>query len=131
MTTDVDSTFQVGQETAFDSIAPGGQYGVLFEDDGIEGLFHAIDVGSGQQLLDTLHLYDADRGPDRTRPCRVRIMWSANGLAAAIALNENYYALFDFVARGGYCHSGKPDNGTGWARVRQRSLTPEIVRMFF
>jgi len=59
--------FHAGEDAMVESFAPENRYGVVFEDDGETGYFYAVEKdadGSGLRVLDALHIYEGDEGPD-------------------------------------------------------------------
>jgi len=107
----------VGTGTVVDSWSPQGRYAVVFEDDGETGYFYALGaVGEENPILDALHIYNVDSVADRERPSTLQIVWSADGLKAALVINRYPHAAFDFEARRGYCRTGFPPPNPGWTQ---------------
>lgn len=83
----------------------------MFEDDGETGYFYGLDTRLGDEpILDALHVYNVDGVRDRERPNEVDVVWSEDGLRAALLINGYAHAAFDFGARRGYCRTGFPES---------------------
>jgi len=107
----------VGTETVVDSGSPQGRYVVVFEDDGETGYFYALDaVGEENPILDALHIYNVSSVADREILSTLQIVWSVDGLKAALVINRYPHAAFDFEARRGYCRTGFPPPNTDWTQ---------------
>jgi hypothetical protein len=113
----VEKTLRVGTKTIVDSVSPQGQYAVVFEDDGVTGYFYALDTNKkGNPILDALHVYNVELVVNREKPSTLQIVWSADGLKAALVINDHPHAVFDFEARRGYCRSGFPPPDKRWTQ---------------
>ena len=109
---------QVGSATVVEGPAPQGPYIAVFEDDETTGYFYALDPAQGgNPIQSALHIYDVDAVVDRERPSTVTIAWSAEGDKAVLLINDYPHAVFDFVAKRGYCRTGFPPPPTegAWA----------------
>lgn len=116
-------------DTYLDSTAPGGQYRVLFEDDGTTGYFYAVRPGAAPEMLDALHVYDVASVADRARPVQVQIFWDEAATAAALLINGRGHALYDFGRRAGFCRSAYPPAPNG--QTAKRELTDELLEQYF
>lgn len=106
----INDSVVIGKRELVRSNSPGTKYAVAFEDNGQSGFFYALDrTDSRSPVLDTLHLYDVSAIADHTNAFPLQIIWSRNGMQAAVVINRLTYAVFDFEARRGYCRDGKPD----------------------
>jgi len=45
----------------------------------------------------------------------VQLVWSQDGLKAALLVNRYPHAVFDFAARRGYCRTGFPPPVSDWS----------------
>lgn len=123
-----EDVFTVGNDTYIDSVAPVGQYGVVFEDDCTTGYFYALLLQPEMQILDALHIYNVANVTDKHKPCTVKILWAEDGLVACLVINDYCHAMFDFSIRAGYCRTAFPRVHTEWARINDRTLTDEMVK---
>jgi len=131
MILDLEEQFTVGQDTFFDSVSPTIDFGVVFEDDLTTGYFYAVNITEEQEILDGLHIYNAEDVIDKDRPCKIQITWSDDGLIASLLINNFCHAIFDFENKAGYCRNGFPDNKTGWIQIKERILTDELIDSLF
>lgn len=105
----------MGTPVAVEAPSPSTQYGVVFEDDGATGYFYGLDFHrEGNPIADALHIYNVDAVTDKQLPTVVQILWSTDGLKAALFINEYPHAVFDFDARRGYCRTGFPPPDQHW-----------------
>jgi hypothetical protein len=106
----MERTFKIGSSTILEADGPVSPYKVVFEDEGETGFFYALDTSRPQdrQILDAVSIYDVAHWPDRTKPVTVRIRWSGDGNRAALFLNAEPQAVFDFAAKRGYARSNFP-----------------------
>jgi hypothetical protein len=116
----VPSILRVGVPTVVESCAESSSFGAVFEDDGETGYFYGLDTRLDESIVDALHVYNVETVQDRDRPSEVEIVWSGDGLSAALLINGYAHAAFDFGARRGYCRTGFPETsrwsaqGHGW-----------------
>jgi hypothetical protein len=68
----------------------------------------------GNPIVDALHIYNAAQVTDRNRPSVVQLVWSADGLKAALLINGYPHAVIDFESRRGYCRTNFPPPAPGW-----------------
>jgi hypothetical protein len=90
------------------SPVPSVPYAVLFEDDGETGYLYGLDVTREQPVVDALHIYNVANLPDPERPCVVDLLWTDDGLRAALFINDHPHAVFDFLNRLACCRSNFP-----------------------
>jgi hypothetical protein len=96
-------------------------------DDGKVAYFYGLDTRLGDQVLDAVHVYNVGTVLDHPTPdldvhlpCDVQIIWSETQERVALLLNGRPHAVFDFVAKRGYCRSNFPassswsKDGHGW-----------------
>jgi hypothetical protein len=102
-------TVRVGEAIVVPSSSALGRYQAVFEDDGATGYFYALDTAqAGNPIVDALHIYNVDSVADRDQPSQLHIVWSTDGLKAALFLNSFPHAVYNFEAQRGCCRSGFP-----------------------
>jgi hypothetical protein len=109
---------KVGNEFVIEGPSPTPPFVAVFEDDGETGYFYALDTTREENpILDALHIYDVEGVTDRHLPSTVQIVWSMDDRKAALLINDYPHAVFDFVARRGYCRDGFPpvEGEGGWS----------------
>ncbi len=105
----IEETMTVGHETVIGRCSPSTEYEVVFEDDGETGYLYGLDNRRDEnRILDALHIYNVSNAVDREKPSLVKILWSQDGLKAALLINEFPHAVFDFAAKRGYCRTNFP-----------------------
>ena len=105
----------VGYPLIVDASSPTAQCGVVFEDDGATGYFYALELSQERQrVVDALHVYTVSQVVDRDVPSKIEIIWSSDGLHAALLINSHPKAIFDFAAHRGYCRLESPIPASGW-----------------
>lgn len=128
-----EQAFVAGEETFIESSSSENNYAVVFEDDTETGYFYAIafDKETGaQQILDAVHIYEADEIEAAKRPGVIKILWSADWLKCGLLINNYCYAIFDFERQGGYCRSAFPPPNEIWTKG-ERTLTDDMVAAIF
>jgi hypothetical protein len=110
MTVAVEQTIAVGEAVVIEASSPVGSLAVVFEDDGDTGFFYAVDVsGDELRILDAMHIYTVVDVSDREIPPMLKLIWNTGGTRAALLVNDRLHAVFDFVARRGYCRDDYPE----------------------
>ena len=66
------------------------------------------------RILDACHIYDAADVVDRDRRSEVTVLWTGDGLKAALLINDYAHAVIDFRAGRAYCRSGFPPPTGQW-----------------
>ena len=109
-------SFLPGDTTWYASDSPSAHYSAVFEDDGDTGYFYAYDRGTsgGGAILDACHIYNVRSVVDREVPSEVSVIWTPDGLKAALLLNGQPHSVLDFAARRGYCRSNWPAPKGPW-----------------
>jgi len=103
-------TLHVGRKELFHGDSPSGRYSAFFEDDGETGYFYAVDLeNKTTRILDAVHIYNVANVTDTTQPSDLSIVWSRDGKKCALLINDHSHAVFDFVARRGYCRTNFPN----------------------
>jgi hypothetical protein len=106
----------VGAPFVLEGASPLTNFVAVFEDDGDTGYLYGLDrSGADQPILDALHIYNVSAISDRSLPSKFQIVWSADGLKAALYINDYPHAAFDFAARRGYCRSNFPPPSPAFA----------------
>ncbi|HVJ86108.1 MAG TPA: DUF2251 domain-containing protein [Caulifigura sp.] len=106
----------VGSTFILEGRSTDSPFACVFEDDGETGYFYAVDVGGPNlQILDAVHIYNVQGVLDRANPSVATIGWSVDGLKSVLLINGYPHAIFDFVAKRGYCRSGFPPPWSGWS----------------
>src|SRR5262245_34857545 len=109
--------FFPGGEAWFSSDSPVGSFSAFFEDVGATGYFYAYDRSLvDRAVLDAAHIYNASNVADRERESVVEILWSRDGLKAALLINDYPHGVIDFATRCAYCRTGFPPAANGWTR---------------
>jgi len=113
----LEEEIQAGKAVLLSSESPDSRYGIVFEDDQTVGYLYAIEFrGEHYDILDALHIYNVSSVVDRDKPSTIQIVWSDEGLKAALLINEYAHALFDFAKQQGFCRNNFPPPGTNWTR---------------
>jgi hypothetical protein len=113
----LEEEIHVGKEAVLSSDSPAANYGVVFDDDGTVGYLYAVEF-SGEQydIIDALHIYNVSSVVDRDIPSTIQILWSDDGLKAALLINDYPHAVFDFANHEGSCRTNFPSPGPNWTR---------------
>jgi hypothetical protein len=108
--------FFPGKEAWYASDSPTGQFTAVFEDDGDTGYFYAHDRANGARVLDAVHIYNVSSVVDKDRESIAEIVWTPDGLKAALSINDYPQAIIDFAERRSYCRTGFPSPAPDWNR---------------
>jgi hypothetical protein len=112
-------TLKVGRAVVVDADSPDGRYAVVFEDDGANASFYAVDtdVEDANPVQDALLVYVVADVTDAERASTLEIGWSADGLKALLLINDAPHAAFDFARKQGWCLLGLPEAAIakGWS----------------
>lgn len=99
----------VGVETVVQSDSPIGRYRAVFEDDGQTGYFYALDADAADNpIVSALHIYNVQSVTDKDKPSELHIVWSVDGMKAALFINSYPHAVYNFAAGVGCCRTGFP-----------------------
>ena len=102
-------TLSVGVETVVQSDPASGRYQAVFEYDGETGYFYALDTADSENpIIDALHIYNVQSIADKHKPSELHIIWSGDGMKAALFINSYPHAIYNFVDRTGCCRTGFP-----------------------
>lgn len=115
--------FKPGQAfLASDSRVP--PWTVVFEDEGTAAYFYACDRGHAHMedsILDAVLVYNVSKLGEPERDYLAAVEWSADGTRAALYLDGNAQAIFDFAAHRGYSRTNFPNFQDGsnalWPRA--------------
>jgi len=103
---------------------------VVFEGDGECGYFYAVDVSSAQpRIVHAVQVYavSAER-EDNSRDHQVQISWNGSGTCAALAIDGQPLAAFDFPRRLASSRSAfRGKSASGWNHVE---WSDEVVEWF-
>ena len=83
---------------------------------GDTGYLYANDRADGNRILDAVHIYNASSVANRDRQSSVEIVWTHDGMKAALLINDYPHAVIDFEGRCSYCRSGFPVPPRDWNR---------------
>jgi hypothetical protein len=118
----VSASFLPGRNTFFASDSPTSSFSGVFEDDGRTAYFYAYDRSAPDdaRILDACHIYNAANVVNRERASEVSVIWTRDGLKAALLINDHAHAVLDFAARRAYCRTNFPPPTGRWrAEVRE------------
>jgi len=122
-----------GEDVFIESVSSENNYAVVFEDDTSTGYFYALELeaeGTGQRILDAVHIYNVEEVADADQPLDLKIIWSRDWLKCALVINAQCHALFDFEKHGGYCINEFPPPNSFWTQG-DRKLTNAIIAEIF
>jgi hypothetical protein len=101
--------FRPGTDTWVASDSPTSSFSGVFEDDGQTAYFYAYDrANADQPILDAVRIYNVANVSDRDRDSEVEIVWSTDGLKAALLINCYLHAVINFEAQRAYGRSNFP-----------------------
>ncbi len=110
-----ESTIIVGKPMTLEGPSPLAKFGVLFED--IADRLSLRTDFANEENPDrrcNAHLANVAQVADRPSHRKVQLVWSTDGLKAALLINKYPHAIFDFAARRGYCRTGFPPADERW-----------------
>jgi len=124
----VAAAFTPGEETFYPSDSPTSSFSGVFEDDGQTGYFYAYDRAAPEdaRILDACLIYTVTNVVDRSRSSEVEVIWTDDGLKAALLINDYAHAVIDFGARRAYCRANFPPP-TGQWQSESRTLWDDGV----
>jgi len=100
------------------SQSPNSPYYVVFSDNWMEqrslsrdGCFYAGVEGKKTPIVDEMEIFKIKDLVDQDQPHLFEIMWSEDGLKAALLINRHFHAVFDFDNFKGYCRTGNSHTG--------------------
>jgi len=110
--------FTPGHKTWHASDSPVAAFTVIFEDDGDTGYFYAHDRAHESRVLDAVNVYSVHSVVDKDRESVAEIVWSGDGMKAALFINGYPRAIINFAERISYCRTGFPAPSADWERGR-------------
>jgi hypothetical protein len=100
------------------SQSPISSYYVIFSDEMLEafrlargGWFYAGLEGKKSPIIDAMEIYKIQELVDQEHQHLFEIMWSEDGLKAALLINHHFHAVFDFEGLKGYCQTAASHTG--------------------
>jgi len=106
-------TIRFGDDAFAESVSPSRPDGVVFEGDEECGYFYAVDVSSAEpRIVHALQVY-AVPGEDEASSSEheVQIRWNGSGTCAALTIDGQVLAAFDFAHRLASSRCAFPGNG--------------------
>jgi hypothetical protein len=126
----VSQAFLPGDATWYASDSPSSSFSGVFEDDGQTGYFYAYDRSRSEApILDALHIYNVPDVRDREVPSEVEIIWSSDGLKAALLINDYPHAVLAFDQQG-YCRTGFPPPTGAWRAAERQPWDDSFMTWF-
>ena len=120
----------IGVETSVFGESHKGRFATVFEDDGETGYFYALDAEKpDNQICDAVHIYNVKDVVDKDIPSKIEIAWSEDGLKSVLLINDFPHAIFDFLAKRGYCRTNFPPSDKGWTKF-EHEWTDEALELF-
>ena len=107
-----------GSEIWIDSISETGDCAVVFEDDGETAYLYASEQPNGEfKIADALHIYDAESLSEISKKSssELKLGWSSCGKQAALLINGQTHAVFDFISKNGWCRTNFPPSNKVWS----------------
>jgi hypothetical protein len=113
----LEQEIRIGEEVVLSSNSSTSKYGVVFEDDRTVGYLYALELrGAQNKIVDAMHIYNVSSVVDRDKPSTIQILWSDDGLKAALLINNYPHAVFDFANHQGCCRTNFPSPGPNCTR---------------
>jgi hypothetical protein len=125
-------SFTPGQKAFYASDSPTSSYSGVFEDDGRTGYFYAYDRAAerDKRILDACLIYHVENVVDRDRPSEIEIVWTRDGLKAALRINGRAHAVIDFAGRRASCRLNFPPPGGPWRAAARAPWSEELLAEF-
>lgn len=127
---------ETGNPCSVEGGPPDSQFSVAFEDDGRSGYFYALDLSLSDpelsKVVDALCVYEVSMSLPPFTPLKIQLVWSVDGLKAAVIINGTPQAAFDFSQRCAYSETGFPPPrpiGQQWTR-RTENWAFEVNELF-
>ncbi len=126
-------TIILGKDAFVESLSLENNYGVAFESNDETGYFYAIEIDNKtkeQRILDALHIYEIEEISKEKKQIDIKIIWTKDWLKAALILDDECHAIFDFEKHGGYNINEFPPPNSFWTK-EERKLTDELIQQLF
>ena len=102
----------------------------MFEDDGQTGYFYAYErTAPAGTILDAVQIYSVKNVTDRELPSVAEIVWSADGLKAALLINSHPHAVIDFDDRRAYSRTNFPPTTGPWSDHERVPWSDDLMRL--
>ena len=125
-----EAEFHAGTETLLESNSPHTSYAVVFEDNGETAYLYGLDNSlEDNRILEAVHIYNVSDVTDRHLESIAQIVWSADGNAALLLINEYPHAAFDFVGKRAYCRTNFPPPDTNWTKY-DHEWSDDVLELF-
>lgn len=127
------AVFTPGSATFYATDSPVSSFSGIFEDDGETGYFYAYDRAAPghARILDACHIYNVASVLERDRPSEVEIIWTADGMKAALLLNGRAHAVADYAARRAYCRTNFPQPVRPWRAEARAPWDDALMAEFY
>jgi len=128
-----DRTIVLGEDAFVESLSLENNYAVVFECNDETGYFYANETNEATKelrILDALHIFETEEISKNKKQINVKIIWAKDWLKAALMLDDECHAVFDFEKHGGYNINEFPPPNAFWTK-HERKLTNEMVQIFF
>ena len=89
--------------------------------------FYAHDRADGSRVLDAVHIYNVSSIVGGDRESFVEIVWTRDGMKAALFINDSPHADVDFAERRSYCRTGFPSPPRDWDRG---AWSDDLIELF-
>ena len=126
------AAFTPGAKTFYASDSPTSSFSGIFEDDGQTGYFYPYDraAPNDARILDACHIYTVANVVDRDRPSEVEVIWTKDGMKAALLINDYAHAVIDFTARHAYCRTNFPPPTGAWRAEARAAWNDALLAAF-
>jgi hypothetical protein len=113
----IEEEIRIGEEVVLESNSSSSEYGVVFEDEGTTGYLYALEFGEEEDpIVDAMQIYNVSSVVDRDEPSTIKILWSDDGVKAALLINDYPHAVVDFANHQAFCRTNFPSPGENWTR---------------
>ena len=115
-----EQVLHVGRAGIIDGTRPHGEFAAAFEDDRETGYFYAVDGAASEHCVHAAaHIYTVGSMVRSHERVSVKVGWSSDSAKVVLMVDDVPHAVFDFLARQGFCRTGFPSGPThgGWAMI--------------
>jgi len=120
--------FFPGKQAWYASDSPTTQFSAVFEDDGDTGYLYGYDRTNEAGILDAMQIYNVSSLAGGDRESVAEIIWTPDGLKAALLINDFAHAIVNFADRSSYCRTGFPSAPHDWNRGAWAETLMDIFR---